>query len=41
MQRMLFGEYAGGRSTRTEALLAAGQRAGIDAELSEDIRRAI
>ena len=24
MQRMLFGEYAGGRSRRTEALLAAG-----------------
>src|SRR5918995_1384557 len=41
MQRMLFGEYAGGRSRRTEALLAAAQRAGIDAELSEDIRRAI
>jgi 2-dehydropantoate 2-reductase len=41
MQRLLFGEYAGGRSSRAETLLAAAQRAGIDAELSEDIRRAI
>jgi hypothetical protein len=41
MQRMLFGECTGGRSRQTGALLAAAQRADIDAELSEDIRRAI
>jgi 2-dehydropantoate 2-reductase len=41
MARMAFGEYDGGRSARAEALLEACRRAGIDAELSPDIRRAI
>lgn len=39
MQRLVFGEYDGSRSPRAEALLAACERAGIDAELSTDIRR--
>jgi ketopantoate reductase len=41
MQRMVFGEYNGKRSARAEALLAAGKAGGINAELSDDIRRAI
>ncbi|QYU67182.1 2-dehydropantoate 2-reductase [Leptolyngbya sp. 15MV] len=41
MQRLLFGEYAGGRSARAEALLKAAMQAGIEAELSDDIRRVI
>jgi len=41
MQRLLFGEYDGKRSARAEYLLEACRRAGINAELSEDIRRAI
>ena len=41
MQKLVFGEYDGRRSARAEALLEACQRAGIDAELSQDIRRAI
>ncbi len=41
MQRLLFGEYDGGRSTRAEALLDACLRGGINAELSADIRREI
>jgi 2-dehydropantoate 2-reductase len=41
MQRLVFGEYDGHRSPRAEALLAACQRAGIEAELSADIRRQI
>ena len=41
MQKLEFGEYDGRRSARAEALLEACQRAGIDAELSQDIRRAI
>jgi len=41
MQRLVFGEYDGRRSPRAEALLAACQRAGIEAELSADIRRQI
>lgn len=41
MQRLLFGEFDGSRSQRAEALLNACTRAGIDAELSADIRRAI
>jgi 2-dehydropantoate 2-reductase len=41
MQRLVFGEYDGRRSGRAEALLAAAQRGGVDAELATDIRRAI
>ena len=41
MQKLVFGEYDGRRSARAEALLEACQRARIDAELSQDIRRAI
>jgi 2-dehydropantoate 2-reductase len=41
MQKLVFGEYNGQRSARAEALLEACQRAGIDAELSQDIRKAI
>jgi len=41
MQRMVFGEYDGERSERAEALLAAGKAGGINAEISDDIRRAI
>jgi 2-dehydropantoate 2-reductase len=41
MQRLLFGEFDGSRSPRAVALLEACTRAGIDAELSADIRRAI
>jgi 2-dehydropantoate 2-reductase len=41
MQRLIFGEYDGSRSTRAEALLDACTRGGINAELSDDIRRAI
>jgi 2-dehydropantoate 2-reductase len=41
MQRLVFGEYDGHRSPRAETLLEACRRAGIDAELSTDIKRAI
>ena len=41
MQRLLFGEFDGSRSPRAAALLDACIRAGIDAELSDDVRRAI
>ncbi len=41
MQRMIFGEYDGRRSPRAEALLAAARDGGINAEISDDIRRAI
>jgi 2-dehydropantoate 2-reductase len=41
MQRMVFGEYDGRRSPRAEALLAAARAGGINAEISDDIRRAI
>ena len=41
MQRIIFGEYDGKRSARAEALLAALLRAGIKAELSDDIRRTL
>lgn len=41
MQRLVFGEYDGRRSARAESLLAACTRAGINAEISGDIRRAI
>jgi 2-dehydropantoate 2-reductase len=41
MQRLLFGEFDGSRSARGEALLAACQAGGINAELSTDILREI
>ena len=41
LQRLVFGEYDGSRSSRAEALLAACLKGGIDAELSSDIRRQI
>jgi len=41
MQRLLFGEHAGGRSARAEALLDAALRAGLEAEMHDDIRRVI
>jgi 2-dehydropantoate 2-reductase len=41
MQRLIFGEYDGRRSARAEALLEAALRGGINAELSDDIRKAI
>jgi 2-dehydropantoate 2-reductase len=41
MQRLVFGEYGGEASARTEAFLAACRKAGINAEISTDIRRAI
>ncbi len=41
MQRMIFGEYDGRRSLRAQALLAAAQGGGINAEISDDVRRAI
>ena len=41
MQRLIFGEYDGRRSTRAEALLDFCVRGGINAELSDDVRRAI
>jgi len=41
MQRLIFGEYDGRRSTRAETLLDLCLRGGINAELSGDVRRAI
>jgi len=41
MQRLIFGEYDGRRSARAESLLDAALRGGINAELSDDIRKAI
>jgi 2-dehydropantoate 2-reductase len=41
MQRLVFGEFDGSRSERAKALLEACTRAGIDAEASADVRRAI
>jgi len=41
MQRLLFGEYDGTRSARAQWLLDACRRAGINAEVPDDIRRAI
>lgn len=41
LQRLLFGEYDGRRSERAEELLKALLAAGIQAELSEDIRRTL
>jgi 2-dehydropantoate 2-reductase len=41
MQRLVLGEFDGSRSQRAAALLEACTRAGIDAEISADVRRAI
>ena len=41
MQRMVFGEYDGRRSRRAETLLDFCLRAGLTAELSDDVRRSI
>ena len=41
IQRLVFGEFDGSRSERAAALLQACTRAGIDAEISADVRRAI
>jgi len=41
IQRLVFGEFDGSRSQRAAALLEACTRAGIDAEISADVRRAI
>jgi 2-dehydropantoate 2-reductase len=41
MQRLIFGEYDGHRSARGESLLEASIRGGINAELSDDIRKAV
>src|SRR5215469_15769952 len=41
MQKVVFGEYDGTRSARAEAFLKACQDGGIDAELSQDVRKAI
>ena len=41
VQKLVFGEYDGRRSARVEALLEACRRAGIDVELSLEIRKAI
>lgn len=41
MQRLVFGEYGGGKSARGEAFLAACQKADIDAEFSDAIEQLI
>jgi 2-dehydropantoate 2-reductase len=41
MQRLIFGEYSGEKSARAEALLEPLLRAGIQAEISDDIRRTL
>jgi len=41
LQRMVFGEYDRRRSPRAEAFLAACKAGGINAELSDDVRRSI
>ncbi|MBI2185922.1 MAG: hypothetical protein HYU37_02225 [Acidobacteria bacterium] len=41
MQRFIFGEYDGRRSPRAEQLLEALLRAGLQAEISDDIRRTL
>lgn len=41
MQRFIFGEYDGRRLPRAEELLDALARAGIQAEISDDIRRTL
>jgi 2-dehydropantoate 2-reductase len=41
LQRLVFGEYDGHRSGRVEAFYEACRRGGINAEISDDIRRSI
>jgi 2-dehydropantoate 2-reductase len=41
VERLVFGEYDGRRSARVEAFYEACRRGGINAEISEDIRRSI
>jgi 2-dehydropantoate 2-reductase len=41
LQRLIVGEFDGRRSSRVEAFHAAALAGGIDAEVSDDIRRAI
>lgn len=41
MQRLVFGEYDGRRSQRAQALLDAALAGGINAEIADDIRRAL
>jgi 2-dehydropantoate 2-reductase len=41
LQRLIVGEFDGRRSARVEAFHAAALAGGIDAEVSDDIRRAI
>jgi len=41
LQRLVFGEYDGGRSARVEAFYEACRRGGINAEISDDVRRSI
>ena len=41
LQRLVFGEYDGRRSERAETFLAACKRGGINAELSDDVRRSL
>jgi 2-dehydropantoate 2-reductase len=41
LQRLVFGEYDGKKSARSEALLVALLKAGIQAELSDNIRRTL
>ncbi len=40
MQKLVFGEYGNKAPTRVQSLLEACKKAGIDAEISADIRRA-
>jgi 2-dehydropantoate 2-reductase len=41
VERLVFGEYDGRRSARVEAFCEACRRGGINAEISDDIRRSI
>ena len=41
LQRLVIGEYDGRRSARAQFLVDAALRSGVQAELSEDVRRAI
>ncbi len=41
LQRLVFGEYDGRRSARVEAFYDACKRGGINAEISDDVRRSI
>ena len=41
LQRLVFGEYDGRRSARVETFLEACKRGGIDAEISDDVRRSL